>query len=139
MYKYLEDDKILNIFEQSESSSWSASSDDGESDHLSVEELSSSEVSDTDDDSQNLNASSTCFILRNKKENWSSTPCTSNSGRTAACNIFGERTGPSRYAKSQCELESDSFKLFLRNILLDQDKCRKVACIQRKLDCYRSI
>ena len=70
MDKYLEDDEILNIFEQSESSTWSASSDDGESDHLSVEELSSSEVSDTDDDSQNLNASLTCFILRNKKENW---------------------------------------------------------------------
>ena len=40
MDKYLEDDEILNIFEQSESGSWSASSDDGESDHLSVEELS---------------------------------------------------------------------------------------------------
>ena len=84
MDKYLEDDEKLNILEQSESGSWSASSDDGESDHLSVEELSSSEVSDTDDDSQNLNASSTCFISRNKKENWSSTPCTSNTGRTAA-------------------------------------------------------
>ena len=55
--KYMEDDEILNILEQSESGSWSASFDDGESDHLSVEELSSSEVSDTDDDSQNLNAS----------------------------------------------------------------------------------
>ena len=97
MDKYLEDDEILNIFEQSESGSWSASSDDGESDHLSVEELSSSEVSDTDDDSQNLNASSTCFISRNKKEIWSSTPCTSNTGRTAACNIFRKRTGPLRY------------------------------------------
>ena len=85
-----------------------------------MEELSSSEVSDTDDDSQNLNASSTCFISRNKKENWSSTPCTSYTGRTAACNIFRERTGPSRYAKSQCESESDSFKLFFRNTLLDK-------------------
>ena len=125
MDKYLEDDEILNILEQSEddeseSGSWSASSDDGESHHLSVEELSSSEVSDTDDDSQNLNASSTCFISRNKKENWSSTPCTRNIGRTAACNIFRERTGPSRYAKSQCESESDSFKLFFRNTLLDK-------------------
>ena len=104
-----------NEDDESKSGSWSASSDDGESNHLSVEELSSSEVSDTDDDSQNLNASSTCFISRNNKENWSSTPCTSNTGRTAACNIFCERTGPSRYAKSQCELESDSFKLFFRN------------------------
>ena len=111
MDKYLEDDEILNILEQSKSGSWSASSDGGESDHLSVEELSSSEVSDTDDDSQNLNASLTCFISRNKKENWSSTSCTSNTGRTAACNIFRERTGPSRYTKSQCESESDSFKL----------------------------
>ena len=75
MEKYLEDDEILNILEQSESGSWSASSNDGESDHLSVEELSSSEVSDTDDDSQNLNTSSTCFISQNKKENWSSTSC----------------------------------------------------------------
>ena len=79
MDKYLEDDEILITLEQSEddeseSGSWSASSDDGESNHLSVEELFSSEVSDTDDDSQNLNASSTCFISRNKKENWSSTP-----------------------------------------------------------------
>ena len=125
MDKYLEDDEILNILEQSEddeseSGSWSASSNDGESDHLSVEELSSSEMSDTDDDSQNLNASSTCFISRNKKENWSSTPCSSNTGRTVACNIFRERTGPSRYAKSQCESESDSFKLFFRNTLLDK-------------------
>ena len=124
MDKYLEDDEILNILEQSESGSWSASSDDGESNHLSVEELSSSEVSDTDDDSQNLNASWTCFISRNKKENWSSTPCTSNTGRTAACNIFRERTGPSRYAKSQCESESDSFKLFFRNTLLDKIRDR---------------
>ena len=72
MDKYLEDDEILNILEQSEddeseSGSWSASSDDEESDHLSVEELSLSEVSDIDDGSQNLNASSTCFISRNKK------------------------------------------------------------------------
>ena len=120
MDKYLEDDEILNILEQRESGSWSASFDDRESDHLSVEELSSSKVSNTDDDSQNLNASSTCLISRNKKENWSSTPCTSNTGRTAACNIFRERTGPSRYAKSQCESESDSFKLFFRNTLLDK-------------------
>ena len=144
MDKYLEDDEIPNILEQSESGSWSASSDGGESDHLSVEVLSSSKVSDTDDDSQNLNASSTCFISRNKKENWSSTPCTSNTGRTAACNIFCERTGPSRYAKSQCESESDSFKLFFRNTLLTifqkyTGQMPKVACIQRKLDCYRSI
>ena len=109
MDKYLEDDEILNILEQSESGGWSASSHDRESDHLSVEELSSSKVSDTDDDSQSLNASLTCFISRNKKENWSSTPCTSNTGRTAACNIFRERTGPSRYTESQCESESDSF------------------------------
>ena len=39
--KYLKDDEILNILEQSEddeseSGSWSASSDDGESDHLNV-------------------------------------------------------------------------------------------------------
>ena len=120
MDKYLEDDEILNILEQGESGSWSASSDDGESDHLSVEELSSSEVSDTDNNSQNLNASSTCFISRNNKENWSSTPCTSNTGRTAACNNFRERTGPSRYVKSQCESGSDSFKLFFRNTLLDK-------------------
>ena len=40
MDKYLEDDEILNILEQSESGSWSASSDGGESDHLSVEVLS---------------------------------------------------------------------------------------------------
>ena len=118
MDKYLEDDEILNILEQGESGSWSVSFDDGESDHLSVEELSSSEVSDTDNDSQNLNASSTCFISRNNKENWSSTPCTSNAGRTAACNNFRERTGPSRYTKSQCESGSDSFKLFFR--LLDK-------------------
>ena len=74
MDKYLEDDEILNIMEQSEddeseSGSWSASSDDG---------------------------------------------------RTAACNIFRERTGSSRYAKSQCESESYSFKLFFRNTLLDK-------------------
>ena len=149
MGKYLEGDEILNILgmsedDKSESGSWSASSDEGESDRLSAEELSSSEVSDTDDDSQNLNASSTCFISRNKKENWSSTPCTSNTGRTAACNIFCERTGLSRYAKSQCESESDSFKLFFRNTLLTifqkyTGQMPKVACIQRKLDCYRSI
>ena len=143
MDKYLEDDEILNILEQSESVIWSASSDDGESDHLSVEELSSSEVSDTDDDSQNLNASSTCFISRNKKENWSSTPCTSNTGRTAACNIFRERTGPSRYAKSHANQNlihlNYSSEIYTAGQDSGLDKCRRVACIQRKLDCYRSI
>ena len=34
--------------------------------------------------------------------------------------FFYERTGPSRYAKSQCKSESDSFKLFFRNTLLDK-------------------
>ena len=122
MDKYLEDDEILNIMEQSESGSWSASSDDGESDYLSVEELSSSEVSDTDDNGQNLNASSTCFISRNKKENWSSTPCTSNTGRTAAYNIFLRKNRPFTSCKISCKSESDSFKLFFRNTL--QDKIR---------------
>ena len=51
MDKYLEEDELLNILEQSENGSGSASSDDGESDHLSVEKLFSSKVSDTDDDS----------------------------------------------------------------------------------------
>ena len=120
MDKYLKDDEILNILDQSESGNWSASFNDGESDHLSVEDLFSSEVSDTDDASQILNAFSTCFISQNKKEKWSSTPCTINTGRTAVCNIFREKTGPSRYAKSQCESESDSFKLFFRKTLLDK-------------------
>ena len=48
--------------------------DDGEIDHLGVEELSSSDTSDNDEDQD----TSTIFISRNKKENWSAIPHTNN-------------------------------------------------------------
>ena len=78
-------------------------------DHLSEEDLSPSDISDID---ENQDTSSTIFISRNKKENWSSTPHTNDIGRTAACNIYREKPGPSRYANRnaiQFLIHSDYF------------------------------
>ena len=87
MANYLEEDEILKLLEDSEDDdSWSgeeevieSSDDDGEIDHLSEEDLSPSDISDIDED---IDTSSTIFISRNKKENWSSTPHTNDIGRT---------------------------------------------------------
>ena len=93
MTNYLEEDEVLELLEDSEDDddSWSeeeeaieSSDDNGEIDHLSEEDLSPSNISDIDEDQD---TSSTIFISRNKKENWSSTPHTNDIGRTAACNI----------------------------------------------------
>ena len=61
----------------------------------------------------------TLFIFQTKKENWSCTPHTSNTGRTAACHIFRERAGPSRYAKTQCDTALDLLKSFFQNYVLE--------------------
>ena len=118
MVSYLEDDEIPELLEESEDDeTWSdeqqieSSDDDGEIDHLSVEELSSSDIDEDQD-------TSTIFISRNKKEDWSATPHTNNIGQTGSCNIYHQRPGPSRFAKLQCDSMSDSFRLFFRNKLL---------------------
>ena len=76
MVSYLEDDDILELLEKSEDDKrWSkeeqieSSDDDGEIDHLSVEELSSSDISDNEDQDTSI-----IFMYRNWKENWSATP-----------------------------------------------------------------
>ena len=76
MVSYLEDNEILELLEESEDDErWSeeeqieSSDDDGEIDHLSVEEQSSSDISDDNEDQD----TSTIFISRNKKKNWSAT------------------------------------------------------------------
>ena len=96
MASYLEDDEILELLEECEGDErWSeekqieSSDDDGEIDHRSVEELSSSDISDIDEDQD----TSTIFTSRNKKENWSATPNANTIGRTASCNIYHERLG----------------------------------------------
>ena len=76
--------------------------------------MSSSDISDNDEDT------STIFISRNKKENWPSTPHTNNIRRTASCNIYHDRPGPSRFAKSQCNLMPDLFRLFFRDKLFEK-------------------
>ena len=112
MASCLEDDEILELLEESEDDErWiedqiESSDGDREIDHLSVEELSSSDISDIDEDQD----TSTIFISQNKKENWSATPHTNNIVRTASCNIYHERPGPSRFAKSQCDSMPDSFR-----------------------------
>ena len=65
MASYLEDDEILELLEKSEDDErWreeeqiESSDDEGEIDHLSVEELSSSDISDIDEDQD----TSTIFI-----------------------------------------------------------------------------
>ena len=111
----LENDEILKLLEKSEDDErWiekdqiKSSDGDREIDHLNVEELSSSNISDIDEDQD----TSTIFITRNKKENWSATPHTNSIGQTAFCNIYHERPGPSRFAKLQCDSMPDSFRLF---------------------------
>ena len=123
MASYLEDDEILELLEKSEDDErWreeeqiESSDDEGEIDHLSVEELSSSDISDIDEDQD----TSTIFISRNKKENWSATPHTNNIGQTASCNIYHKSPGPSRFAKSQCDSMPDSFRLFFGDKLLEK-------------------
>ena len=83
MASYLEDDEILELLEECEGDErWSVEEqiesldDDGEIDHRSVKELSSSDISYIDEDQD----TSTIFTSRNKKENWSATPHTSNIG-----------------------------------------------------------
>ena len=119
----LEDDEILELLEESEDDErWieedqiESSDGDREIDHLSVEELSSSDISDIDEDQDSF----IIFIFRNKKENWSATPHTNSIGRTASCNIYHQRPGPSRFAKSQCDSMADSFRLFFRDKLLEK-------------------
>ena len=119
----LEYDEILELLEESEDvERWieenqiESSDGDREIDHLSVEELSSSDILDIDEDQD----TSTIFISQNKKENWSATPHTNSIGRTAFCNIYHERPGPSRFAKSQCDSMPDSFRLCFRDKLLEK-------------------
>ena len=87
----LEDDEILELLEECEDDErWieedQIESSDGDRDinHLSVEELSSSDISVIDEDQD----TSTIFISRNKKENWSATPHANSVGRTDSCNIY---------------------------------------------------
>ena len=50
-------------------------------------------------------------------------PCTShtnNIGRTASCNTYHDRPGPSRFAKSQRNSLPDLFRLFFREKLLEK-------------------
>ena len=122
MASCLEDDVSLELLEESEDDKRWVEEDqielpdgDREIDHLSVEELSSSDISDIDKDHD----TSTIFISR-KKENWSATPHTNSIGRTASCNIYYERPSPSRFAKSQCNSMPDSFRLFFRDKLLEK-------------------
>ena len=111
MVSYLEDDEILELLEESEDDErWS----EEQIDCLSVEELSSSDISDDDEDTF------TIFISRNEKENWPATPHTNNIGRTASCNIYHDRPGPPRFAKLQCDLMPDSFRLFFRDKLFEK-------------------
>ena len=64
MVSYLEDVEILELLEESEDDErWS----EEQIDCQSLEELSSSDISDDDEDT------STIFISRNKKENWPAT------------------------------------------------------------------
>ena len=81
-----------------------------------MEELSCSDISDIGEDQD----TSTIFISRNKKENRSATLHTNNIGRTASCNIYYERPGPSRFVKSQCDSMPDSFRSFFRDKLLEK-------------------
>ena len=81
-----------------------------------MEELSSSDISDIDEDQD----TSTISISRNKKENWSATSHTNNIGQTASCNIYHDRPGPSRFAKSQCDSMPDSFRLVFRDKLMEK-------------------
>ena len=119
----LEDDEILKLLEESEDDERWIEEDqiesldgDREVDHLSVEKLSSCDISNIDEDQD----TSTIFISRNKKESWSATPHTNNIGRTASCNIYHERLGPSCFAKSQCDSMPNSFRLFFRDKLLEK-------------------
>ena len=80
-----------------------------------MEELPSSDISDNDKDQD----TSTIFISRNK-ENWSATPHTNHIGRAASCNIYYDRPGPSRFAKSQCNSMSDLFRLFFSDKMLEK-------------------
>ena len=116
MASYLEDDEILELLGEWEGDkSWSEEEqvewpdDKGEIDHRSVEELSSFDISDIDEDQDISTISTSC----KKKENWSATLHTNNIGRTASCNIYHERPGPSLFAKLQCDSMPDSFILFL--------------------------
>ena len=82
-----------------------SSDDDGEIDHLSVEEWSSTDISNNEDQD-----TSTIFMSQNKKENWSATPHTNNIGRTATCNIYHD--GAALYALQnrnaiQCPIHAD--------------------------------
>ena len=146
MTSYLEDDEILEPLEEREDDErWreeeqiESPDDDGEIDHLNVEELSSFDVSDNDEDQD----TSTIFISRNKKENCSATPHTNNIGRTASCNIYHERPGPSRFAKSQCNLMPDLFRLFFRDKLLEKVRnwtnAEGLLVYKRQVGCYKSI
>ena len=123
MDSYLEDDEILELLKESkdderwrEEEQIDLSDDDGEIDHLSVEELSFSDISDNDEDQD----TSILFISQNKKENWPATLHTNNIGRTASCNIYHDRPGSLRFAKLQCDSMPDSFRLFFRDKLLEQ-------------------
>ena len=123
MASCLEDDEILELLGESEDDKrWreeeqiESSDDNVEIDHLSVEELSSSDISGIDVDQD----TSTIFISRNEKENLSATPYTNSIGRTASCNIYHEGPGPFCFAKSQCNSMPDSFRLFFRDKLLEK-------------------
>ena len=146
MASYLEDDKILELLEESEDNKrWieeeliESSDDDGEIDQLSVKELSFSDISDIDEDQD----TSTIFISQNKKENWSATPHTNNIVRTASCNTYHEGPGLSPFAKSQCDSMPDSFRLFFRDKLLEKVRnwtnADGLLVYKRQVGCYKSI
>ena len=97
----------------SEEDGQSELSKNGEIVHLSIKNLSSFNVSDIDEEIED--ASLSVFIFRNKKENWSASSHVSNTGRSATCNIFRERTGLSCCAKTLCDATLDSSKLFFPN------------------------
>lgn len=126
MANLISDDDLLELLfeedsddplEEVDSDAQSESSDDGEIDHLSTASFSSSDVSDVEEIED---ANSSGFTSKNKKEYWSATPYSSNTGRIASCNIFRERAGPTRYARAQCDSVVESFKLFFRRNLVEK-------------------
>ena len=54
MEEYLDDDDMMGLLEDNGSDRWSESMDDGEIDHLNEEDLSSSDISDCDENASDL-------------------------------------------------------------------------------------
>ena len=97
MVSYLEEDKILELLEESEDDErWSEEEqimsldDDGEIDYLSVEELSSLIFQIL----MKIKILLPSLYPFNKKENGSAISHANNIGRTASCNIYYDRLGP---------------------------------------------